>query len=40
MLVADPNDPKKGIANPVVWFDTELVIEVNTFSLSSRNKKR
>jgi hypothetical protein len=30
-LVADPYDPKKSMANPVIWFNTELVIEVKVF---------
>jgi hypothetical protein len=32
MLVADPKDPRKGMANPVIWFPIELVVEVNVFS--------
>jgi hypothetical protein len=38
MLIADPNDPKKSMANPVIWFSTELVIEVNIYLYSINDK--
>ncbi len=28
LFIANPNNPKEKMANPVIWFDTELVIEV------------
>ncbi len=38
VLIADRNDPKKSMANPVIWFSTELVIEVNIYLYSINDK--
>lgn len=34
LLIANPDDPNKSMANPVFWSTIDLVIEVNICSLN------
>jgi hypothetical protein len=29
LIIGNPSDPRKGMANPVFWFMTEVITEVN-----------
>jgi hypothetical protein len=32
LLIGNPDDPKKAMANPVFWFNIDVITEVNRFS--------
>ena len=38
LVIGDPNHPGKAIANPVIWFKNNVVLEVRPFSLDKRIK--